>query len=435
MSDRTKQIIFLASAVLFIIIVAVVLVFGLKEPPPKESINLEFWGVYDDNEFFQEAITEYTRLYPNVNIVYRKKIFEDYEKDLIDAFAAERGPDIWSMHNTWLPKHKDKIMPLPIGEGWMTLKEFKDTFVDVAAHDLVFENRIYGLPTYVDTLALYWNKDIFQTGGVSGAPKKWEDFMMATGLLTKRDSFGNIVRSGASMGTSRNINRSTDILSLLMLQTGTKMTDDRNEQAMFNGFVLLEGEPYAAGEEALRFYTDFADPQKDVYAWNPEMDYSIDAFYQGESAMMINYSHHIDTIKNKAPYLNFGVAKAPQIKGRETDITYANFWAPTVSIGSKNPEWAWHFLQFLSSKDGAKKYLKKSGRPTARRDLVDWQKNEVNLGVFAEQSLTARSWKQIDNVAIENIFADMIESVVLGQATPRKAINKAANQVNVLYRK
>ncbi|OWK27425.1 MAG: hypothetical protein US76_04320 [Parcubacteria group bacterium GW2011_GWA2_38_13b] len=425
--------IFLTIIFIIIAITIFAVIFGLKKPKQTQKINLEFWSVYDQDEYFINIIKEYKRLYPSVTITYVKKTFNDYEKDLIDAFAAGRGPDIWSIHNTWLPKHKNKIIPL--SPEMMTIQSFKDTFVDVTFQDLVNNNQIYGLPLFVDTLALYWNKNIFQSNGIAEPPQTWDDFVKDAKLLTKKDDFGNIIRVGASLGTAKNINRSTDILGLLMLQTGTQMTDLENTKVIFNKFVSLNGQPFAAGEEALRFYTDFANPQKEVYTWNSEMDYSIDAFYQGETAMMINYSHHIDTIKNKAPYLNFGVATIPQIAGSGNNIAYANYWAPAVFINSKNPGWAWHFIQFMTLKDNALKYLESSKRPTARRDLVDLQKDKLHLGVFARQSLTAKSWYQIDNVTIETIFSDMIETVVLGQATIKQAIEKSANQINVLYRK
>lgn len=433
MSTTTQRAIFLGAVATIVIIVIFAIIFGLKGSKSTKKIDLEFWSVYDENDYFTGIIKEYQRLYPSVTITYVKKSFEDYEKDLISAFAAGKGPDIWSIHNTWLPKHKDKIIPLD--QKMMTIQSFKDTFVDAAFQDLVINDRIYGLPLFVDTLALYWNKDIFQSSGIAEPPKTWDDFVDDVKILTKKDNFGNIILAGASIGTAKNINRSTDILGLLMMQTGTQMTDPQSNRVIFNKFVSLDGQPFAAGEEALRFYTDFANPQKEVYVWNSEMDYSIDSFYQGKAAMMINYSHHIDTIANKAPYLNFGVVAIPQIAKGASDISYANYWAPAVSVNSKNSGWAWHFIQFMALKDNSLKYLDASKRPTARRDLVDSQKDKVHLGVFARQSLTAKSWYQIDNVAIEKIFADMIESIVLGQSTIRQAIEKSANQINVLYRK
>lgn len=166
------------------------------------------------------------------------------------------------------------------------------------------------------------------------------------------------------------------------------------------------------------------------------MPYSVDAFVEGETAMMINYSHHVATIRNRAPYLNFGVAPMPQIKGREFDINYANYWAFTVS---KNQDpyvvsEAWKFIVYLASKDNAQEYLEKARKPTARRDLVDWQKDDSDLGVFAKQSLTARSWYQVDSDAIETIFAEIIKSIVLGTDTVNRAIEKATSQVTLLMK-
>jgi hypothetical protein len=54
------------------------------------------------------------------------------------------------------------------------------------------------------------------------------------------------------------------------------------------------------------------------------------------------------------------------------------------------------------------------------------------LGVFATQALTARSWFQVDNIAIETIFADMIDNVILGRLTIRKALQEAESRVSVL---
>jgi len=235
------------------------------------------------------------------------------------------------------------------------------------------------------------------------------------------------------MGTAENINRSTDILTLLMLQTGTKMTNDDYTQATFNQKIRLKEQTFSPGQEALRFYTDFSNPKR-VYCWNRQMPYSIDAFYQGKTAMMINYSHHIETIRDKASYFNFGLAPVPQIKDRDFDVNYANYWGLAVSKNSDYPIAAWKFIVYLTQRENLKKYLEQAKRPAPRRDLIEWQKTDPDLGIFANQALSAQSWHQVDNQAIEKIFADMIKSVVLGEATIEQAINKAADQVTVLMK-
>ncbi|TSC90905.1 MAG: Uncharacterized protein CEN90_737 [Parcubacteria group bacterium Licking1014_17] len=403
-----------------------------------QSISLSFWGTYDSSVAFRDAISAYEKTYPNIHIEYRQLLPNEYEDSLIQAFAANSGPDIWMMHNTWLLKHWDKILQLPQtaakGEKkpLFTYKQFQEQFVDVTDKDLTFNQEIYGLPLYTDNLALFYNKDMFNTAGIANPPRTWDDFNTDVERLTLKDERGNIIRSGAAIGTAQNINRSTDILSMIMIQHGTIMTDDEAKTATFADQV----EGVSVGEKSLQYYTDFAQPIKgERYTWNESQHYSIDAFAEGNAAMMFNYSHNISILRGKSGRLNFGVAPAPQPAGASINVSYANYWAATVSKQSQYSYEAWRFLTYLTSNQGAKFYLKATGRPSARRDLLELQQSDPDLGVFANQSLTARSWYQPDSKAVETIFAQAINDVNYGKATPREAIQTAQSKVNVLFAK
>ena len=432
--SQTKLLIIGGAVGLAVIILLLFLVLGSIGGTQLQQVTLQFWGTFDDRSFYDTAISAFEKANPNVKIVYKEYDFADYEKELIDSFAAGTGPDIWLMHNTWLPKHADKIQPLPQetlkGEKapLFTLKDFQDQFVDVALNDLTENGQIYALPIYVDTLALYYNRDLFNTAGITSPPKTWDEFNDDVKNLTVLDSRGNITRSGAAIGTADNINRSTDILTLLMLQSGVKMTNDSHTTATFSQSVNGED----VGQRALQYYTDFANPSKSVYTWNDQQHYSIDAFVEGSTAMMFNYSHQIATVRSKSARFNFGIAPAPQIAGTPVAVNFANYWAPTVSKQSKNPITAWKFLVYLSSTGGDASYVNASDRPSARRDLLEQQKSDPDLGAFAQQALSARSWYQIDNSAIETIFAGMINDVNFGRASVRDALDAAESKVNVL---
>ena len=68
----------------------------------------------------------------------------------------------------------------------------------------------------------------------------------------------------------------------------------------------------------------------------------------------------------------------------------------------------------------------------AVRDLVEWQKSDPGLGLFAEQALTARTWYQIDSAAIETILANMIENVAQNSESISTALNRASQQITLL---
>ena len=86
--------------------------------------------------------------------------------------------------------------------------------------------------------------------------------------------------------------------------------------------------------DAVRFYTDFADPGKEVYTWNKNMPNSLEAFILGKTAFFFGYAYHLPTIKSRAPKLNLSIVKLPQIAGNP-EINFANYWLETVSRKNK----------------------------------------------------------------------------------------------------
>jgi multiple sugar transport system substrate-binding protein len=162
------------------------------------------------------------------------------------------------------------------------------------------------------------------------------------------------------------------------------------------------------------------------------MGNSTDAFLAGRAAMMLNYSSAASEISQKAPYLNFAVAPMPQIKEGGVSVNYADYWGEAVAASSKNRDAAWVFVLWQAESSTQKNYLQLVKKPASRRDAISWQKDDPKLGVFAAQSLSARSWPQFDHVAIGNIFTQTIDSVVAGQATTEEALDRAVNQINAL---
>lgn len=434
-----------------------------KTQEAMKPITLNYWRVWDGPDAFEEIFSAYKALHPFITINYRKLRYSEYESELLNALAEDRGPDIFSIHNTWVKKYKNKIATLPptttlaypITQGTikkevipqlrttesLSAKEIKNNFVDIVYRDVAsltldektkkYEKKIYGLPLFVDTLAMYYNKDLFNNAGLIEPPLYWNsEFQQAVKKTTKQDTKGEIIQSGAALGGSNNIERYSDILSVLMMQNGSVMTDDDSGQILFNRIPSsFKDQRYNPGLEALRFYTDFANPAKEVYSWNKNFDDSLNLFAQGKLAIMFGYSYHLPTIRAQAPKLNFAITKLPQIEGN-TPVNFANYWVETVSNKSKYLNEAWDFIQFATKAEQAKTYLDRAKRPTALRSLINEQIDDNDMSVFAEQVLTAKSWYNgADSAAAEKIFAEMIDAAVLGQDKIETLINLTATKV------
>ena len=423
-------------AVVVIILLVSLILLGLlpgSRPSPEEQATLEFWGLFDNASVWQPLFDEYRKTHSSIFFNYTKMEPDTYEQKLIEALASGKSPDIIMFHSSWLPKHGNKISPLP--ETVMTLKYFQETFPDVATIDFISSGKIYALPVWTDVLSMFYNKDLFNTAGIAIPPKTWEGFIEVVKKLTNKDKFGNFTKSGVAIGTADNVDNAADILGLLMLQTGTKMISDDGTRAVFNEIVTVGEVNYNLGESALRFYTDFANPKSSAYVWNDKLPNSFDAFASGQAAIIFDYAVNVSRLKQKAPNLRLGIAAIPQLSGGSKTVNYADFWGYSVLAASKNSASAWDFLVFLTGADTNRYFANVVSRPAARRDILSEEKSSPELGVFAEAVLSATNWYQVDPAAIGNIFKDMINAVILGNIKPADAIRDAAARVSSLMRK
>lgn len=434
-----------------------------------KPVTLNYWRVYDGVDTFSEIINAYRALHPNITINYRVLRPEEFQTELLNALAEDRGPDMFTIQNNWMRAYQSKIYPLPRqtkvayqtmeGTYQKTLvvnvqtavtptgKNIKDRYVETVADNVIStgldpatnqsREMVYGLPLSVDTLALYYNKDLLDRAGIAEAPKTWEDFQKTIKKLTKINPDNTIVRSGAALGTGKNVLRSVDILSLLMMQNGTRMTND----AGYPTFHLIppgSNLPVPPGEQALQFYTDFAQPTKEVYTWNATMPESLDAFVRGQTAFFFGYAYHLPFIRARAPKLNFNIVPVPQVNP-QLPINFANFWVETVSKKTTHPDEAWDFILFAGNAKNVVNYLNKVKKPTALRELISSQAEDPDIGAFVSELLTAKSWyKGKDADLAEKYFVEMIDAVFLPDAlnSPdvyNKAINTAAAKIGQTY--
>lgn len=424
-----------------------------------KPVNLVYWRVFDGEDDFKDIIKQYQAMHPYVKIEYRRLRYDEYEYELLNALAEDRGPDIFSIHNTWVKKYESKIAPLPpsttmvypVEKGSikkeivneirttpsLTLKGLRDNFADVVAGDAVIDDKIYGLPLSIDTLAMYYNRDLLNNAGIAQPTLFWnQEFLKSVNKLTRIDSRQGILQSGAALGGSFNINRSTDILSALMIQNGATMMSDEGSVSFHIIPPFARESGYNPGMDALRFYTDFANPTKESYSWNEELPNSLDMFISGNLAIMFSYSYDLETIRTQAPKLNFSVTTFPQIGNTQRNVYFANYWLETVSKKSAYQNEAWDFIQFMTTKEQVIKYLTKTKKPAALKSLIPEQMRDDELGVFASQVLNSKSWyKGRDAQSAETAIKEMIKTVVLNPTIKmQEVINNAASRVQQTIR-
>ena len=407
-----------------LIVIVVILIFtgvipGLQQGGGgQQAVQLTIFGVENERNF-RDLIDSYVKLKPGIKIAYTQFSKDDFEKKLLEALAAGRGPDIISFHNSWLPKHFDKIIPAPATQ--ISLNQVQQLFPKVVEQNFVSGDKVYALPLYIDTLAMLYNKDTFDAKGIALQPVNWTEFQSLVPKLREVNNFGQLTKPAAAIGGSgKSIDTAAPLLNLLLMQFGGPSVESLGE--------VKFGE---AGAEAFNFYLSFGNAASANYTWNDNLRYSLDDFSQGGTAIIFDYNSAVPTIKSKNTFLNLGIAPMPQLAGASQPINQADYWGLAVTNQSRNPAWAWDFIITAATNSQlSDAYLKSSNQPPALRSLINNSLDDPNLGVFARQALTARAWPGPASAALNRIFSNMLESVLTGRLTQNQAIAQAENEIN-----
>ncbi|MBI2330474.1 extracellular solute-binding protein [Candidatus Daviesbacteria bacterium] len=383
-----------------------------NKPKQPEQISLTYWGLWEDDNLIKPVILEYQRQHPNITINYERKSLLNYRTRVQTQIKEGVGPDIFKIHNSWLPMFRGDLAPAP--QDVFTLTEYRNTFYPVAVDSFVKDNQIYGVPIGIDGLALFYNEEMLN--GVGGkVPKNWQEFVDLATKMTVKDETG-IKTAGAAMGTAANVDHWSDIFGLLLLQ---------QPGADFNNLATSQV------AEVIRFYTGFVtDPRKKT--WDVNLPKSTEMFAAGRLGFYFAPSSRVHELKTANPNLKFKVAPVPQLS--QKSVAWASFWGEAVSLKSKNVSEAWKFVKYLTSAETEKLI----GEPYSRVDLLGELAQDPIVGAFVTQGPIYRFWYLSSGTFDNGINDEMIKyfedgiNATLAGSDPLSAlqtVNSGARQV------
>lgn len=425
------------SVILFLLISSSLLLASCRSKDARttaqaEPVTLVFYGLYDNEDVYSPLIESYQSQHKNVTVVYKKFTDPDTYLDLIiNELAEGEGPDIFLMHNSWFPKHYKKLTSAP--SEIVTPDIFRSLFVEVAGKDLIIPDssnveQVWGLPLYVDSVALYYNDDQIEDAlPTQGSPSTtWDGIKNDVVALNRADqSFERFERAGIAMGRSDNLLRAFDVLMTIFYQYKVQFySADLKE-------VILDKDPNALA--ALQLYTSFGLPSQKNYSWNKFLSDSsssekeITTFAKGKVSMIFGYSYTYEDIINEINRLksqgietidinSVKVQEIPQVYdpelSSETRSAYASYFVPVVSRTSANSAEAWSFLASLTTQDNLRYFHDTTHRPSALRSLIAEQMSESIYGIFAAQVGYAASLPMPDPERFQAIFLDGIDQIL-----------------------
>lgn len=407
--------------------VAGVLVFALavSQNTAAQIGSVTVWGTLDQGAW-STVLRQIGEENPALSqVTYVQKDPATYEKELTTALAAGQGPDLFIMRGDAVMRDIGKAFPIPYDV--ISQDQYRQLFID-ATNVYLTQDGIIAMPILVDPLVIYWNRDMLADAGYPAPPALWLDVSPLVRKTTRRDDAGTILKSGIAFGEYRNVNDAKDIVALLIMQAGGLLTARDSQGNLVPALSSRVAGASKAGENALAFYTQFANPSRDDYSWNRSLPDAQDAFAAGDVALYVGFASERAVIARKNPNLNFAIAPIPQLSKDMNAITTAHTYALATSRTGTRPTTAASVAYTLSGTAPSSALSSALGMPSALRALLSVPATSTSYMVN-NQAIIARTWIDPEPSETGDIFRAMIEDTVSGAVTASEAVQRADQQL------
>lgn len=390
------------------------------------------WGTFPSGSISGLINTLQEKDKGSLNISYVQKDPFTFETELTEALADGNGPDIVILSQDMIMRLKNKLLTIPYTS--ISQRTFKDDYIDGASVFLDTDGAA-AVPFVADPLIMYWNRAQFTNTSIVNPPQYWDDFSADVLKLTKKDSNFNITQSGVAFGQYSNISHAKDILSNLLVQADSSLIGKNSQGEYVSALGGGLKENGNSSVSALTFYTGFADPTSPSYSWNGSLSRDINGFIGGTLSIYFGLASELQGISLKNPNLNFDVSLVPQVRNTSQQSVFGKIYGLAILKSTKNVTSAYPQVLKLTGTEAVGIFSKSTGLPPARRDLLSVKPEDSYSQVFYDSALRMKVFLDPNPALTENIFKNMIESVVVGKSKVNEAINAADEQISALIKK
>ena len=392
------------------------LALALTAGSAQAQVTLTMWtesATAPESVFAQE----FSAMDNGITIDVREIRFDDLVTDTLRAVATRTNPDIIAIDN---PDHA----------AFASRGAFLDLSDRIAASDVIdidrvfdgprsslsWDGGIYGIPRASNTIALYYNKDLFRAAGLDpdSPPTTWDELLEAARALTDpaNDVYGIAFSARASEeGTFQ---------FLPWAQMAGGSFDNINAPGVADALVLWKtflDEGLASPDTLTRGQWD-----------------STGTFNGGNAAMVISGPWELGRMSADAGF-DWGVTLLPVKEEGGPRASALGDFNLAVFANTEHPDEAFAFLEYMVSQVD-RTWPEFTRLPSfAGVELAPTGNERIDAAaqVFTEQLGYARTrgphpeWPRISK-AIQDAF----QSVLTGQAEPQAALDRAQEEIDAI---
>ena len=198
---------------------------GKKMIEPSNNVKIDFWmqDWSGGNLWMKAYISEFQKRHPKITVNHIPVPFDQLYTKLIPSIMVKNEPPVMFGYDEWLLGKDPSKLFLGITPTIYTKKEFENYIQRPPLKNITgSDGNYYGVPmlTGANAFGFVYHKDLFREANIDASKiKTFDDLKAAAKKLRKRDSNGNITRSGILFSYTETANA---FLDLIQHQGGSK---------------------------------------------------------------------------------------------------------------------------------------------------------------------------------------------------------------------
>jgi multiple sugar transport system substrate-binding protein len=302
---------------------------------PSGTITMYYW---DENQKpGMDAVIEMYEQETGVKVESTIIPWAQYWTKLQTSLPSENGPDVfWTNFShavDYFPAGLVEPLAPYVERDGVDLSPFPDVLKEMYS----YEGQLHGLPKDYDTIALFYNKDLFDAKGIAYPTNDWtwDDLVENALALTDDSAYGFIAPPAGQ----------TFAYSFILSNEGTMISEDRMQ--------IHYDDPNTI--EALQWMLDLID----VHGVSPTgpmlLELGTDDYFQAGLAAMVTGGSWMVPPYVEALGDSLGVARLPIAKKEANVIHGLSF---CISANSQNKEAAWGLIKAFATKEAGEAQAK-----------------------------------------------------------------------------
>ncbi|MFP5078089.1 ABC transporter substrate-binding protein [Rhizobium sp. YIM 134829] len=389
--------------------------FGLSARA--EDVKITVWSLDRAIQPAPNLIKDYNAMKTGITVEYREIQFDDVVSEAMRAFSTGQAPDIIAVDNPEHALFSSRGAFLDLTDMIKGSSEIKtENYYPGPLASVMWDGKYYGVPKATNTIALYYNKDMFKAKGLDPdkPPQTWAELLDAARKLN--DPAKNVY--GLAFSAKASEEGTFQFLPWAQMGGGSyQAINAPGAVKALETWKAIMDEKLASPDTLTRGQWD-----------------STGTFNSGNAAMAISGPWELDRMSEEAKF-DWAVALLPVPEaGAERSSAMGDFnWA--IFSNTQHPQEAFKVLEYFVSQD--KRMFKDFGQLPARSDIAipptGNEKKDAALKVFEEQLKYAKprgphpEWPKISK-AIQGA----IQAALTGQMSAQEALDQAAEKIKAV---